>query len=137
THLADRDPNTLSGGELQRVILAGIIALEPDVYLLDEPTVELDPESTEAFYQVLPELARQTAGVIATTDIDHGVEVAGRVVLLHEGRVAAQGSPDQVLGAEALVLALKSTTTAQIAHAAGLPAPFPLTVDSFTRKVGR
>ena len=136
SHLAGRDPTTLSGGELQRVMLAGIIALEPEVYLLDEPAVELDPDAADAFYRMLPELARDAAVVIATTDMDRAVEVAGRVVLLERGRCIAQGTPAEVLGAEATVLAGGSTTVAQIAHAAGLSAPFPLTPEELARRLG-
>ncbi|MSR06806.1 MAG: ABC transporter ATP-binding protein [Gemmatimonadetes bacterium] len=130
SHLAERDPTTLSGGELQRVILAGIIALEPEVYLLDEPAVELDPEAADAFYRMLPELAREAAVVLATTDTDRAVEVAARVILLERGRCIAQGTPDGVLGSEKTVSASASTTVAQIAHAAGLSGPFPLTPEA-------
>jgi len=136
-HLADRDPTTLSGGELQRVMLAGIIALEPDIYLLDEPAVELDPEAADAFYRMLPGLARDAAVIIATTDLDRAVDVAGRVILLEGGRMVAQGTPVEVLGAEATVLAGRSTTVAQIARAAGLTAPFPVTPEALARRVGR
>ena len=136
-HLAARDPTTLSGGELQRVMLAGIIALEPEVYLLDEPTVEMDPDATEAFYRMLPALAREAAVVIATTDTDHAVDVAGRVIQLDGGRCLADGTPDEVLGSETTVSALRSTTAAQVAHAAGLSAPYPLTPEALAKRVAR
>ena len=137
THLAGRDPATLSGGELQRVMLAGIIALEPEIFLLDEPAVELDPEAADAFYDLLPDLARDATVVVATTDMDRAVEVASRVILLDGGKRVAEGTPADVLGAEPVVSAGHSTTVAQIAGAAGLSAPFPLTPENLARRLGR
>src|SRR3989442_9808798 len=55
--LASRDPATLSGGELQRVIIAGILAMDPDLVVLDEPTAELDAEGTRAVWRLGPSLA--------------------------------------------------------------------------------
>jgi len=92
SHLAGRDPATLSGGELQRVIVASALALEPDLLLLDDPTAELDPAGADALYELLREIAAAgTAVVVATPDTERAARVASRVIVLDQGRVAADG----------------------------------------------
>lgn len=134
-HLAARDPATLSGGELQRVILAGIVAMRPHVYLLDEPTLELDPEGAELVYGLLPELARDAAVVLATTDVDRAAPVADRALLLDAGRVVASGPTADALGREAAVERDAAGSVAAIARAAGCAAPYPLTVEALLDRV--
>src|SRR5437763_1959286 len=70
--LAQREPATLSGGELQRVIVAGALAMEPELLLLDEPTAELDPEGADVLWRLLQTLAHKegTSVIVATSDID-------------------------------------------------------------------
>ena len=135
-HLADRDPVTLSGGEVQRVMLAALMAMEPQVYLLDEPALELDPSGADALYRLLPELARTATVIVASTDVDRAAEVAGRVLLLKEGRCIADGSPDSVLGSDAAADLRASTTVAAVARMAGLGAPYPITVSAALRRLG-
>jgi energy-coupling factor transporter ATP-binding protein EcfA2 len=133
-HLAERDPNTLSGGELQRVILAGLMAMEPEVYLLDEPALELDPAGADTFYEMLPELARTATVVIASTDVDRLVSVATSAFLFRDGRCVATGSPGDVLRGSEAVKARCSTTLAEIARAAGWDPPYPLSVADAVRR---
>jgi energy-coupling factor transporter ATP-binding protein EcfA2 len=81
-HLADRDPVTLSGGELQRVMLAGVLAMEPALLLLDEPTAELDGDGAATLWALVrEEAARGAAVMVATSDLDQ-FDVAHRVVWL-------------------------------------------------------
>ena len=97
-HLADRDPATLSGGELQRVIVASALALEPDLLLLDDPAAELDPAGADELYRLLRRLADEGAAVlVATPDIERAAAVATRALVLAEGRVAKGGAPAEVL----------------------------------------
>jgi len=96
-HLKDRDPATLSGGELQRVIVASALALEPDLLLLDDPAAELDPAGADALYQLLPALAAEgRAVVVATPDAGRASRVATRALVLLEGRVTYDGTPEGV-----------------------------------------
>jgi energy-coupling factor transporter ATP-binding protein EcfA2 len=96
-HLADRDPATLSGGELQRVIVASALALEPDLLVLDDPAAELDPAAADALYALLREVARAGAAVIvASPDVERMTRVATRAVRLAQGRVVRDGSPHEV-----------------------------------------
>ncbi len=98
THLAGRDPATLSGGELQRVIVASALALEPDLLLLDDPAAELDPAAADALYALLAEVARTGAAVVvATPDTARAARAAGRAVRLDAGRIVALGPPAEVL----------------------------------------
>ncbi len=136
-HLAGRDPRTLSGGELQRVMFAGIAVVDPDVYLLDEPAMELDAEAASLLYRRLPELARRKTVIVATTDLDRIVSVADRVVLLEAGRVIGDGDPGDVLGTARAVEAGASTAVARVAHLAGATPPFPLTVDAAVARFAR
>lgn len=126
--VADRDPRTLSGGELQRVMLAAVLVMEPEVLLLDEPTLELDPENAARLCRLLPDLARQTTLIVASADLDRMVEVADRVVLLDRGELVADGAPAHVLGGERAVVTGCSTSIAEVARAAGCAPRYPLTV---------
>lgn len=98
SHLSGRDPATLSGGELQRVIVAAALALEPDLLLLDDPAAELDPAAADALYDLLGELGREGAAVVvATPDLERGARVASRAILLEAGRVIHDGEPAAAL----------------------------------------
>lgn len=97
-HLAARDPSHLSGGELQRVVVAATLALEPDLLALDDPAAELDPDAADALYAMLPALARSgTAILIATPDLERAAPVATRAIALERGRVVKDGAPAAVL----------------------------------------
>ena len=97
THLAERDPAHLSGGELQRVVVAAALALEPDLLALDDPAAELDPEAADALYATLPVLARAgTSILLATPDLERAVPVATRAIALERGRVVKDGAPAAV-----------------------------------------
>lgn len=134
TGLAARDPTTLSGGELQRAIIAGILAMDPALVLLDEPTAELDPAGARALWRLVRALAEEGRSVVlATSDLDALPEVADRVVWLDRGRVAATGTP-ALLASDAACAAGLGTTVARVWRAAGLAAPYPATV---TEAVGR
>ncbi|PYO65922.1 MAG: energy-coupling factor ABC transporter ATP-binding protein [Gemmatimonadetes bacterium] len=126
--LAARDPITLSGGELQRVIVAGLLAMDPDLVLLDEPTAELDPAGARSMWRLLRLLAGEgKAIVVATSELDAVPDVADRVVWLEAGAVRAIGTP-QLLAEDAACDDGLGTTVARIWRAAGLAPPYPLTV---------
>ena len=93
-HLAERDPSTLSGGELQRVIVAAALALEPDLLLLDDPAAELDPEAADRLYDMLAGIAGEGVAVlVATPDVERAARVASRGVGLKAGRMVYDGPP--------------------------------------------
>jgi iron complex transport system ATP-binding protein len=102
-HLADRRVNHLSGGERARVLLARVLAGEPDWLLADEPLAGLDPRHQLDILDRLGEVARQGRGVaIVLHDLLHAGRVADDVLLLKEGRVLASGEAAAVLTPENL-----------------------------------
>ena len=104
TGMADRPVDQLSGGELQRVWLAGCLAQDTGVLLLDEPTNHLDLRYQVETLDLVRDLADRhgTALGVVLHDLDQAATVADRVVLLHQGRVRAAGSPADVLVPEHL-----------------------------------
>jgi biotin transport system ATP-binding protein len=93
--LLDRSPYGLSGGELRRVALAGVLAMRPEVLALDEPLSSLDYEGENAVVERVAEANRRgTTVVVATHDAEPFVGHAGRTVVLEGGRIAEDGEPD-------------------------------------------
>ena len=98
-HLTERSPHRLSGGEKKRVALASVLILEPEVLLLDEPTVALDPESQSEVIRFL--IASRNSGrtiVTATHDLYIIEDIADYVFVLADGRVVGEGTPVDILG---------------------------------------
>ena len=98
-----RPPHRLSRGEKHRVCLAGILACEPKVLVLDEPTSHLDPRGRRELLALLRALP--VTQIVATHDLEFVVELCARAILLDGGRVVAQGPSRELLADEALMLA--------------------------------
>ena len=102
--LLDRSPYRISEGEKKRVALASILAMRPTMLALDEPTAGQDGRLREALALLLAELeGRAFTTLIATHDLDFAYATADRWIVLHEGRVVADGLPEEVLQDEELV----------------------------------
>jgi energy-coupling factor transport system ATP-binding protein len=96
-HLAGRSPFALSGGEKRRVAIAGVLAMAPEVLVLDEPTAGLDPATREDLLDVVRALREGgTSVVLVSHDLDEVAEVADTVCVLEEGKVRAVGTPEEV-----------------------------------------
>jgi energy-coupling factor transport system ATP-binding protein len=97
-HLLDRNTSTLSGGEKQRVVLAAVFALKPEIVLLDEPTSELDPIGTQLVFQAAGLLAAEGITVVMVEHkVDELVRYAHRLAILEAGGIAAHGPVREVL----------------------------------------
>ena len=95
--LRQREPATLSGGQKQRLAIGSVLALEPEILVMDEPTTDLDPRGREEVLSVAKSLREDGRMLIV---VDHEPETAvsaDRVWLMHEGRVVAQGPPAEIL----------------------------------------
>ncbi len=93
----DRAPFDLSGGQMQRMAIASIMAMKPEVIILDEPTSQLDPQGSEAVFKAIQSLSKQGITVIM---VEHKVEkiaaYSDRVMLLDQGKLIAMDTPQAV-----------------------------------------
>jgi polar amino acid transport system ATP-binding protein len=93
-------PTQLSGGQQQRVAIARALAMKPALMLFDEPTSALDPEMIGEVLEVMKELAREGMTMIVVShEMGFAREVANRVVMMDEGVVVEEGTPDQIFNA--------------------------------------
>ncbi|MDQ3376908.1 MAG: ATP-binding cassette domain-containing protein [Actinomycetota bacterium] len=100
-HLATRSPFALSGGEKRRVAIAGVLAMGPEVLVLDEPTAGLDPHARSELIDLVVRLkASGMTVVFVSHDLDEVAEVADRVCVLEGGEVRAVGPPAEVFYAD-------------------------------------
>lgn len=96
--LALKNPFDLSGGQMQRVALASVIVLDPDILIIDEPTSQLDPEGTESVFAVIRALKeRRKTIILVEHKIDLIAEYADEVLVMQEGRVIAAGEKEEIL----------------------------------------
>lgn len=97
----DRNPFDLSGGQMQRVALAGVIAMKPDVIILDEPTSQLDPKGSEEVFQAVQQLSEKGMTIIM---VEHKMEkiaaYSDRVMLLSNGKVVDFATPHEIFSRE-------------------------------------
>jgi len=102
-HLAERPPYKLSAGEKRGVAIATVLAMSPDVLVMDEPSSNLDPRGRRRLIGLLGSF--EHTKIIATHDLELVVEVCSRVLVLDAGKVVADGPARGILGDEALMLA--------------------------------
>jgi energy-coupling factor transport system ATP-binding protein len=99
---AERSPFSLSGGQRRRAAMAGVLAMQPQYLLLDEPFAGLDPVGRHEIIAVIRDLATQRFGehtgiLVALSDLDHALQLADSLVILHGGRAAWKGATDAFL----------------------------------------
>src|SRR5699024_9622180 len=97
TDLSDRSPFALSGGQMQRVAIASVIAMNPDILVLDEPTSQLDPQSSRNVFEVVEDLSNQGITIImAEHNMEHIAKFADKVLLLHEWKRIDFDTPENI-----------------------------------------
>ena len=124
-------PNYLSGGQKQRIAIAGILAMHPDYIVLDEPTAMLDPKGRKEVMEALQRLnqEQEMTVILITHDMEEAA-LAGRVILLADGQVRFDGTPEDFFGEDALLAEM------------GMEAPLSYRVrklidsDVFEKKIG-
>jgi len=100
--LRERSPHEVSGGQQQRVAIASVLAMQPEIIVLDEPTSFLDPLSAEKIFQVIHEL-NQTLGmtvVLVEHRLDLTARYANHIIIMDEGKVCSDGETREILSAE-------------------------------------
>ena len=104
THLARRPIGHLSGGEQQRVAIARCLAQEPSLFLLDEPTASLDWKAQTEILELVKRIhiERRLTTLFVTHDLDALPHRCDRVVLMKDGRIVGDGTPDKLISAESL-----------------------------------
>ncbi len=138
TSFRHRAPHLLSGGQKQRVCIAGMLAMQPDVLVLDEATAMLDPLGRKEVLEVAQRLNKQEGvTIIAITHFMGEAVHADRLIVMDEGRIAMEGTPHEIFAQveqlEALQLGVPQITQVAQALHRRMPAfpPDILTVDEF------
>jgi len=100
-HLRDKPPYRLSTGEKRRAAIATVLSMQPDILVLDEPTAGLDPRARRQLIELLHEF--QHTKIIATHDLDLVLDLCPRTLVLHQGRLRADGRTWELFSDDALL----------------------------------
>jgi len=100
--LSERPPHELSGGQQQRVAIASVLAMQPDVMILDEPTSFLDPVGAQKIFEVINELNKKLGITIVLVEhrLDLASKYANHVIVMDQGKVVLDGEPRGVFNSE-------------------------------------
>lgn len=102
TGMEDREPSSLSGGQQQRVAIACVLAMQPDVLILDEPTSELDPLGSEQVFEVIYRLNRELGKTVllVSHETEYIARYSDRVIVLNEGQIVIESTAQDVFSNE-------------------------------------
>jgi energy-coupling factor transporter ATP-binding protein EcfA2 len=100
--LRERSPHEVSGGQQQRVAIAAVLAMQPEIIVLDEPTSFLDPLSAEKIFEVIHELNRKLGITVVLVEhrLDLTAKYADHIIIMSEGKVCFDGNPREILNTE-------------------------------------
>ena len=100
--LRERSPHEVSGGQQQRVAIAAVLAMQPEIIVLDEPTSFLDPLSAEKIFEVIHELNKRLGITVVLVEhrLDLTAKYANHIIIMDEGKVCSDGETREVLSTE-------------------------------------
>ncbi|MEM2393754.1 MAG: ATP-binding cassette domain-containing protein [Candidatus Bathyarchaeia archaeon] len=143
--LRDRPPHELSGGQQQRVAIASVLAMQPELIVLDEPTSFLDPLGAKKIFEVISNINKQLGITIVLVEhrLDLTARYADHIIIMDDGRVVLDGEPHEILDSEeARLIGVgipKATRLYQILRAEGvkLGGKVPLSSEEMAEKLRR
>ena len=105
---AERSPFELSGGQMRRVAIAGVLAMRPSVLILDEPTAGLDPRGRDKILTMLEELhARENTTILMVShSMDDMARLASRLIVMSGGKIVAEGTPREIFAREDMMTSI-------------------------------
>ena len=139
-----QSPFNLSGGQMRRVAIAGILAMNPDVLVLDEPTAGLDPQGQHEMMEMFNTLHKQyhKTIILVTHDMNLVAEYAEEMIVMHRGEMKFKGAPQQVfkevdaLRECGIILPIAAQNYRELANKIGLSVGnLPLTTDEFVKQI--
>ena len=138
----DRNPFDLSGGQMQRVAIASILVMEPDIIVLDEPTSKLDPQGSEEVFRTVDKLAHSGITILMIEQkIEKIAAYCDRILLLHQGHQIAFDTPQKVFSRPDLEqLGVQAPVFTRICRALGTTLPdgsYPVTVEEAANQLRR
>ena len=100
--LRERSPHEVSGGQQQRVAIAAVLAMQPEIIVLDEPTSFLDPVSAEKIFKVIHELNKKLGITVVLVEhrLDLTAKYADHIIIMDEGKICFDGNPREILNTE-------------------------------------
>jgi cobalt/nickel transport system ATP-binding protein len=138
--LAHRVPHHLSGGEKKRVAIAGVIAMEPEVLVLDEPTAGLDPQGVHDLVTFINSLSKKygMTVIFSTHDVGLVAEVADYIYVMNKGRFVAQGTIEEIFVQPEMLRSVRLDVPVlpkliRSLNAKGIPVPMSYTYDDAER----
>ena len=140
--LRDKAPYELSGGQQQRAAIAGVLAMRPNILVLDEPTSFLDPKSAEEIISVLAKLGHDLGLTILL--VEHRLDIvsrfANRVMVMDKGEIRLDGPPREVYGDQARLIGIGLPRVTMLSHLLrkdGFDLPNPVTVEEAANDLRR
>ena len=138
--ILEKSPFELSGGGMRRVAIAGILSMEPDVIVLDEPTAGLDPRGREEILKIFYKLQQEGKTIIvATHDMDIVARYADNVIVMCDGKKLMEGSPKEVFSQKSVInkAGVYLPTAAGIFSEVYKTDELPLTLDEFVDLIAK